>query len=78
MNDSQVRQQDAPLLELRDVRRRYSQGTINLDVLIGASLPTQISQCLIHAKGQRIARLWPVQRYPGNLRIDRDDDVIRH
>ena len=32
------RQENAPLLELRDVKQRYSQGTIDLDVLTGASL----------------------------------------
>ena len=31
-------QENAPLLELRDVSQRYSQGTIDLDVLMGASL----------------------------------------
>ena len=38
MNDFQDRQENTPLLELRDVSHRYSQGTINLDVLMGASL----------------------------------------
>ena len=38
MNNPQDRQEDTPLLELRDVSQRYSQGTIDLDVLMGASL----------------------------------------
>ena len=38
MNNSMDRQENAPLLELRDVKQRYSQGTIDLDVLTGACL----------------------------------------
>ena len=38
MNDFQDRQENTPLLELRGVSHRYSQGTIDLDVLMGASL----------------------------------------
>ena len=38
MNDVQDHQGNTPLLELRDVSQRYSQGTIDLDVLMGASL----------------------------------------
>ena len=38
MNESPDRQENAPLLELRDVSQRYAQGPIDLDVLIGASL----------------------------------------
>ena len=38
MNDYQDGQENAPLLELRGVSQRYSQGTIDLDVLIDANL----------------------------------------
>ena len=38
MNNPLDRQENTPLLELRDVSQRYSQGTIDLDVLMGASL----------------------------------------
>jgi lipoprotein-releasing system ATP-binding protein len=38
MNDYQDGQENATLLELRGVSQRYSQGTIDLDVLIGANL----------------------------------------
>ena len=38
MNDYQDGQENAPLLELRCVSQRYSQGTIDLDVLIDANL----------------------------------------
>ena len=38
MNDYQDGQENAPLLELRGVSQRYSQGTFNLDVLIDANL----------------------------------------
>ena len=38
MNDLHERQENTALLELRDISHRYSQGTIDLDVLMGASL----------------------------------------
>ena len=38
MNDYQDGQENGPLLELRGVSQRYSQGTIDLDVLIDANL----------------------------------------
>ena len=38
MNDYQDGKENPPLLELRGVSQRYSQGTIDLDVLVGASL----------------------------------------
>ena len=38
MNDYQDGKENPPLLELRGVSQRYSQGTIDLDVLIGANL----------------------------------------
>ena len=38
MNDLQDGQENPPLLELCGVSHRYSQGTIDLDVLIGANL----------------------------------------
>ena len=38
MSDSRDQQENAPLLELIDVSQKYSQGTIDLNVLRGASL----------------------------------------
>ena len=38
MNDSRDGHENEPLLELRGVSQRYSQGTIDLDVLMGATL----------------------------------------
>jgi lipoprotein-releasing system ATP-binding protein len=38
MNKAQDLMENVPLLELRQVRQCYSQGTINLDVLVDASL----------------------------------------
>lgn len=38
MNDTQEPVENVTSLELRDIRHNYSQGTINLDVLVGANL----------------------------------------